>query len=169
MPLDERSKYHVPAAAKTLQILETLAHAKEPVSLQYLTEQTGLPKSSVFAILSTLETLRYVERDASSLFALGLKALQLGAAATQTTNLSQLFHDVARKTVKECGETVQLSILEQTEVIYVAAKTVPNRSSWHPTLVDVCPRMRPRQARRYWRRCPKGLSMRSSPDDPSHH
>jgi DNA-binding IclR family transcriptional regulator len=120
MPLDERSKYHVPAAAKSLQILETLAHAKEPVSLQYLTEQTGLPKSSVFAILSTLETLRYVERDASSLFALGLKALQLGAAATQTTNLSQLFHDVARKTVKECGETVQLTILEQTEVIYVA-------------------------------------------------
>lgn len=120
MPLEKRPKYYVPAAAKTLQILETLAQAREPVSLQDLTELTGLPKSSVFALLSTLETLRYVERNAAGLFCLGLKALQLSAAATQTTNLSQLFHDVARKTVRECGETVQLSILEQNEVIYVA-------------------------------------------------
>ncbi len=120
MPSKEHPKYYVPATAKTLQIMEALAMSKEPLSLQDLTEHTGLPKSSIFAILATLETLQYVERDALNMFRLGLRTLQLGAAATETTNLSQLFHETARKIINECGETVQLTILEQTEVIYVA-------------------------------------------------
>ena len=119
MPLKKHPKYFVPAAAKTLQILEALAVFEKPVTLQELTEYTGLPKSSVFVILATLETLRYIERDAGNTFRFGPKAVQIGAAATQTTNLSQYFHQAARKIVEECGETVQLAILDQTEVIYI--------------------------------------------------
>ena len=120
MALKKNSKYYVPAAAKTLQILEALAVFEKPLTLQELTEHTGLPKSSIHSILATLETLRYVERDAANTFRLGPKAVQIGAAAKRTTNLSQLFHQTARKMVEECGETVQLTILDQTEVIYVA-------------------------------------------------
>lgn len=120
MPLKKRPQYFVPAVAKTLQILEVLAATKEPVTLPSLTEQTHLPKSSIYSILATLEMHQYIERDSANTFRLGLRALQLGAAATLTTNLSQLFHEAARKIVKECGETVQLTILDQTEVIYVA-------------------------------------------------
>jgi IclR family transcriptional regulator, KDG regulon repressor len=120
MPLKKHPKYHVPAAAKTLQILEALAAFERPVTLQELTEHTGLPKSSIHSILATLETLRYIEREAANTFRLGPKAVQIGAAAQRTTNLSQLFHQTARKIVEECGETVQLTILDQAEVIYVA-------------------------------------------------
>lgn len=120
MPSNNARKYNVPATAKTLQILEALAILDKGATLQELIEQTGLPKSSVFVILATLETLRYVERDASNIYHLGPKAIQFGAAATQTANLSHLFHRAARKVVEECGETVQLAILDQTEVIYVA-------------------------------------------------
>lgn len=120
MPSKKNHKYYVPAAAKTLQILEALAVLEKPLTLQELTEHTGLPKSSIHSILATLETLRYVERDAANTFRLGPKAVQIGAAAKRTTNLSQLFHQTARKMVEECGETIQLTILDQTEVIYVA-------------------------------------------------
>ncbi len=120
MPADKNPKYYVPAAAKTVQILEALAETEKPVSLQELTERTGLPKSSVYVILATLKSLRYVERDEAGMFQLGPKAVQIGAAATQNTNLSQQFHQAARRIVDECGETVQLAILDQTEVIYVA-------------------------------------------------
>lgn len=120
MPLEKNPKYFVPAAAKTIQILEALSETEKPVSLQELVEETGLPKSSAYVILSTLESLRYVERDSAGLFRLGPKAVQIGAAATQNTNLSQHFHRAARRIVEECGETVQLAILDQTEVIYVA-------------------------------------------------
>jgi DNA-binding IclR family transcriptional regulator len=119
MPLKTLPKYYVPATAKTLQILEALAFFENPVTLHDLTAHTGLPKSSVFVILSTLETLRYIERDAANNYRLGPKAIQFGAIATQTTNLNQLFHQAARKIVEECGETVQLAILDQTEVIYI--------------------------------------------------
>jgi DNA-binding IclR family transcriptional regulator len=120
MPLKKTPKYNVPATAKTLQILEALAVLDKRATLQELVEQTGLPKSSVYVILATLETLRYVERDTANTYRLGPKAIQFGAAATQTANLSQLFHQAARKIVEECGETVQLAILDQAEVIYVA-------------------------------------------------
>ncbi len=120
MASTKRSKYYVPAVAKTIAILEALAGSDNPVTLQALTEHTGLPKSSVYAILATLEMHQYVERDAANTYRLGLKALQIGAAATQTANVSQLFHQAARRIVKTCGETAQLTILDQTEVIYVA-------------------------------------------------
>jgi DNA-binding IclR family transcriptional regulator len=120
MPLKKTPKYNVPAAAKTLQILEALAILDKHATLQELVDQTGLPKSSVYVILATLEKLRYVERDANNTYHLGPKAIQFGAAATQTANLSQLFHRAARKIVEECGETVQLAILDQADVIYVA-------------------------------------------------
>lgn len=120
MPSKKTPKYNVPATAKTLQILEVLAVLDKRATLQELVEHTGLPKSSIYVILATLETLRYVERDAANTYRLGPKAIQFGAAATQTANLSQLFHQAARKIVEECGETVQLAILDQAEVIYVA-------------------------------------------------
>jgi IclR family transcriptional regulator, KDG regulon repressor len=63
--------------------------------------------------------LGYIERDTANRYQLGLKVVQFGAAATQTTNLSQLFHHSARKIVEECGETVQLAILDQAEVIFI--------------------------------------------------
>jgi len=113
-------KYFAPAAAKTVQILEALVELDKPVTLQDLIEYTDLPKSSVYVILATLESLRYVERDTTKMFRLGPKAIQIGAAAIQKTNLSQHFHQIARRIVEECGETVQLAILDQTEVIYIA-------------------------------------------------
>lgn len=120
MPQRIQTKYYVPAVAKTLQILEAVAASERSVTLPSLTEQTHLPKSSIYCILVTLEMHQYVERDAANAYRLGLKALQLGAAAAQTTNLSSFFHEAARKIVRNCGETVQLTILDQTEVIYVA-------------------------------------------------
>ncbi len=120
MPSKKTPKYYVPATAKTLQILEALAAFDKPATLQDLIDYTRLPKSSVYVILTTLETLRYVERDSANTFRLGPKAIQFGAVATQAANLSQLFHQAARKIVDECGETVQLAILDQAEVIYVA-------------------------------------------------
>ncbi len=115
-----KRKYYVPAVAKTIAILEALAASPNPVTLQTLTENTRLPKSTVYSILATLEMHQYVERDATNTYRLGLKALQIGAAAAQTANLSQLFHQAARRIVRACGETAQLTILDQTEVIYVA-------------------------------------------------
>ncbi len=119
MAMKKRPKYYVPAVAKTLVILETLAASERPMTLQGLTEQTRLPKSSVYAILATLETHQYVERDVSGLFRLGAKVSQI-AAPKHAPNLSRFFHQAARTIVEECGETVQLAILDQIEVIYVA-------------------------------------------------
>lgn len=115
----KRPKYYVPAVAKTLQVLETLAGADTPATLQSLTHETHLPKSSIYAILATLEMHQYVERDGANAFRLGPRALHLGTAK-QTTNLSQLFHTESRRIVEECGETVQMAILDQSEVIYIA-------------------------------------------------
>ena len=112
-------KYFVPATAKTLRILEALAILGKPVTLQRITEDTGFPKSSIFSILVTLESLRYIERDSDNRFNLGPKSVQFGAATLQSTNLGLLFHQNAHKIVEECGETVQLAILDRAEVIYI--------------------------------------------------
>jgi|GEM_PF-236034 len=54
---------HVPAAERTLRLLEVLAVAPEGLTAAELIEQLHLSRSSLFALLNTLKAHHYVEQD----------------------------------------------------------------------------------------------------------
>ena len=58
-------RYFSKDIGQALSILEIFNHISDPVSLSEITRKTGLPKSSVFRILHTLEVSDYVQRDGS--------------------------------------------------------------------------------------------------------
>ncbi|MFQ5576611.1 MAG: helix-turn-helix domain-containing protein [Anaerolineae bacterium] len=53
----------VPAAARTLRLLETLATAPDGLSAGELAARLALSRSTLFALLNTLKARRYVEQD----------------------------------------------------------------------------------------------------------
>jgi IclR family acetate operon transcriptional repressor len=114
----EERDYTVRAVDRTCAILDLLQDSVDGVSLAAVAEATELPKSSAFRYLWTLETHRYVERDATS----GIYRLGLGFVGMQSRHLELLRHrarPVLEKLRDELGETINLGILDGSATIYL--------------------------------------------------
>ena len=71
-------KYKLNANEKMLQVLMHIASANEPVTAQALSEQTGMPQSSVYRYLVILKNWNLIEESPrQSCYSIGPAALQL--------------------------------------------------------------------------------------------
>lgn len=101
------------------QLLDVIARAKEPVSLKVLSAETGLHPSTAFRILASLAEYEYVERDEVGNYMLGLKLMLLGSRVRQGIKLRQAARQVIEQLRDELGETVNLTIRDADEVVYI--------------------------------------------------
>ncbi|MGE5258874.1 MAG: IclR family transcriptional regulator [Hyphomicrobiales bacterium] len=92
----------VPALDKSLAILEFIALAGIPVSINEVVKKLRLNKSTVFNIMHTLADLNVLERGPDSLFRLGTRMYVLGSAAAKSNSLIHIVHpylvEINRKT-----------------------------------------------------------------------
>lgn len=92
----------VPALDKSLAILEFIASAGAPSSINEVVKKLRLNKSTVFNIMHTLADLNVLDRGADGLFRLGTRFYVLGSAAAKGNGLIQTVHpylvDINRKT-----------------------------------------------------------------------
>lgn len=114
---DERD-YSVRAVERVCLILNLLQESVDGITLNEVAQTTGLPKSSAFRYLWTLENHRYVEReDEGGLFRLGL-----GFVGMQSRHL-EILRERARPSLEllrdEFGETANLGLLDGDHVIYI--------------------------------------------------
>lgn len=120
-PTEKGDPYIVPAIQRATLILELLAKDGPGRGVTEISNLLDIPKSSAFSILYTLLDGGFVERDAiSSRYRLGPKTFELGNAYIRGTNFVQEFRPIAREIVAQCNETVHLTVLDGTEVIYLA-------------------------------------------------
>jgi DNA-binding IclR family transcriptional regulator len=106
--------------------LEAIARYPEPVSLKVLSADTGLHTSTAHRILASLIANGFVERNASGHYRLGLRLLQLGARLHGNIDLRAIALPVMERLRDKLGESVNLTIREGDEVVYVE-KATPNR------------------------------------------
>jgi DNA-binding IclR family transcriptional regulator len=105
---------------RALRILRILAVSNDGLSLAELSSQLASPKSSVHSILATLARHRFVERDGDGRWTLGLSTFEVGSAYAARMDLVAAFRAVATRLAAECGQTIQLAVLDGREVVYVA-------------------------------------------------
>ena len=114
---DERD-YSVRAVERVCLILNLLQESVDGITLNEVAQTTGLPKSSAFRYLWTLENHRYVERDEEG----GLFRLGLGFVGMQSRHL-EILRERARPSLEqlrdEFGETANLGLLDGDHVIYI--------------------------------------------------
>lgn len=112
------NKYQVPNLRRALSILEFLAVHPYGCSMSQISEYLAFPKNSVFRILSTLEEVDYVLRDAiSKKYFLSHKFLRLGYASLGEHTLIEKSIDVLRYLRDEVKETALLGTITQMEGI----------------------------------------------------
>lgn len=104
-------------------LMDIIARYSEPVSLKILSADSGLHPSTAFRILSSLTEHQLVGRDEVGNYQLGIKLLQLSAHVRHKADLRQLAIPVMEKLRDDIGETINLTIHEGDEVVYVERAT----------------------------------------------
>lgn len=111
-------KYSVPVVRSTFRILQELGRA-ELLGLSEITQRTGISKSTVFRILSTLQELGYVLRDEDRVYRISPTLAQLagGEAAGEALRRLALPHMLELR--DKYRETVNLGIRFFEKVTYL--------------------------------------------------
>jgi DNA-binding IclR family transcriptional regulator len=111
-------KYMVPVVRSTFKVLEELSHSGA-LGLAEITERTGISKSTVFRILSTLTSLGYIVRDEDRNYFVShtmgdLVSAEAGIEAIRRTAMP---HMLALR--DRFGETVNLGHIQVDKITYI--------------------------------------------------
>ena len=119
-------KHSIQVIDRMSALLDAVARYPEPVSLKVLAAETGLHSSTAFRILDSMLGNGFVERDASGRYQLGRKLLSLGSRVRAQSDVRQIALPVMERLRDKLGESVNLTIREGDEVVYIE-KATPNR------------------------------------------
>lgn len=104
---------------KTFQTIEYLL-AEQECDLASLSKALGFPKSTALRILKTLSGIGYVDQDrATSKYRPSVKFFTWGRLMAGRAQLLEIARPFMRKLSEETGETVNLGVLDGSEVICV--------------------------------------------------
>ncbi|MDR7240787.1 IclR family transcriptional regulator [Neobacillus drentensis] len=114
------SKYRVPAIERASIILNQIA--KEPAKLRLidLSKSLDINKSTMYSLLTTLESLGWIVKGKGDTYSLGPSLGALSAAYFRQFSILQSFYLEAYKSVNKIEENIQLGILDGKKVIYLA-------------------------------------------------
>lgn len=104
-------------------ILDTLAGHDQPLSLKLIAADTGLHPSTAFRILASLGGHGLVDRDPAGHYRLGARLLHWGDRVRSRLDLRGEARPVMEWLRDQVGETVNLTVREGDEVVYVERMT----------------------------------------------
>ncbi|AOJ07014.1 IclR family transcriptional regulator [Burkholderia mayonis] len=115
------SSYLVPGLERGLRILSEFS-AREPVlSAPELSKRIGIPRTTTFRLLQTLEALGFIERaNGDRHFRLGVGVLRLGFEYLNSLELTDLGTPVLERLRDTTGLSTHLLIRDRRDVVFVA-------------------------------------------------
>ncbi len=119
---------NAPAAGHALDVLDHLARRGEPVAAAALARDLGLPRSSVYHLLTVLVDRGYVRHlPEERRYGLGVAAYELGSAYQRQAPLQRMARGVMDRLVDRTGHNSHLAVLHGRDVLYVIEQRAPGR------------------------------------------
>jgi len=115
----EAGKTAIQVLERMMNLLDALADHEESASLKVLAVQTGLHPSTAHRILNDMVACRMVERGDGGTYRLGLRLLELGNLVKARLSVREAAQAPMRALHKLTGETVNLSVRQGDEIVYV--------------------------------------------------
>jgi IclR family transcriptional regulator, pca regulon regulatory protein len=109
--------------AKGLEVIRAFTREQPALTLSEVAAATELPAATARRCLHTLEELGYVARRGRQ-FLLRPRVLELGAAYLQSMNIESVTRNYLEDLARETGDSAALSVLDGTEIAYVARASV---------------------------------------------
>lgn len=117
------AKYFNQTAWRTLAVLDRLSRTEGGLSLTELARALECSKSSLFPILKTMEQSGYVTSGVgAAVYVLTPRIYELVRQHASRQSYSRAFGAVSRRVVSEVQETMQMAVLDGTDIVYVAKR-----------------------------------------------
>lgn len=124
----QEQKNPIQVIARMMKLLDVLAEHPEPLGLKQIAQISGLHPSTAHRILAAMSAGRMVERSEPGGYRLGLRLLELGNLVRTRISVRELALPVMRELNAQTGETVNLSVRQDDEIVYVE-RTSSSRSA----------------------------------------
>lgn len=110
----------VRSVERALDILLCFTREEPTRSLTQISESIHMSKTTVHRLLATLENKRFITRDrVTGLYRLGFRFIEMASLVLQDVQLHLWAHPYLQRLSAECDETVDLSILDGSHVVYL--------------------------------------------------
>ena len=126
------SEPKVPAADQTLRILSLLARSRGPVPASIIASQLGLPRSTAYQLLATLQEHGYVMHlPEERRYGLGIAAVELSSAYERQEPIARLGRPILAALVDRLRASGHLAVPSGSDMLYV----IEERAQGAPSLV----------------------------------
>ncbi len=128
IPADDagNDKYIVPALERGLRLLGEFSRDSRTLGAPELARRLDLPRSTVFRLLNTLESMGFIERVGNGNdYQLGLAVLRLGFEYLSSLELTELGQPVIARLCDEIRYPVHLVVRDGRSIVYVAKVSPP--------------------------------------------
>ncbi|MFJ8065029.1 IclR family transcriptional regulator [Psychrobacillus sp. NPDC096426] len=115
----KQSGDYIQSLERGLQVIQAFSQENQALTISDVSKLTGLSRPTARRILLTLEHLGFAVSN-NSLFTLTARTLSLGYAYLSSNNKWSIAHSFMRDFVNQTGESCSISILDGTDIIYVA-------------------------------------------------
>jgi IclR family transcriptional regulator, KDG regulon repressor len=110
------------AVERALDVLMCFTKQTPELTMTQISELVGINKSTVHRLLATLERKRFVERDiATGVYKPGIRLLQMAFLTMEHNELHRLAAPFLHNLCDQFRENVNLSILDDADVVYIDA------------------------------------------------
>ncbi len=125
VPEPKSGRGPVKSAERTARIMEALAESADALSLSQLQERTGYPRSSLYALLRTLTSLKWIETaDGEQTYGVGPRALLAGTAYLDHDPALPFAVQQLESLRAATGYTAHYARLDAPHIIYLATRDV---------------------------------------------
>jgi DNA-binding IclR family transcriptional regulator len=124
----DTQKNPIQVIERMTRLLEVLAQHPEPLGLKQIAQYTKLHPSTAHRILAAMSADRMVDRVEPGSYRLGMRLLELGNLVKSRISVRELALPVMRELHAQTGETVNLSVRHDDEIVYVE-RTSSGRSA----------------------------------------
>lgn len=112
------------AILRGLEILKFVGESEEAVTIAEISKYLGIPKTSVFNIVSALVNKKFLSIKDNKLksYKLGIGAFELGSLYLNKIELTNIAEPVLKWLADNVLETVFLAIVNNNELVYISKK-----------------------------------------------
>ena len=117
-PVEQR--YFINSLARGFKLLEKLAEAREPLTLSQVAEAMQMTLPTAYRFLYTLQAIDLIEKEPDrKAYRITPRVLKLGYGVFKSSELWNTAHPHLVRASQEYGETFNLAILEQDQILYI--------------------------------------------------
>ena len=117
-----------------------LSKSKTSLSLESVSRLSGLKKTSCVRLLKTMLEVGFIEQESETLnYRLGYRNISVGAAALESISLRKIAHPYMQELQELTKETINLSVLDGTDVVFIERIEAAHILSSHHLIGDRIP------------------------------